>query len=69
MFQEVNLHKVDKVYAGKERSLKRVSGEVSRKITTSHLCAQHGEKRETHVVERTTLPWCVVLSHRNGGYP
>ena len=40
MSQEAEVHKVDKAKPGFERSLKRVGGEVSRKVTTCKFCGK-----------------------------
>ena len=50
MSQEVNVHKVDKVKSGEERSLKRVGGEVGRKITTCKFCGK------SHVMNKFMCP-------------
>lgn len=40
MSQEAEVHKVDKAKPGFDRSLKRVGGEVSRKVTTCKFCGK-----------------------------
>ena len=50
MSQEVNAHKVDKVKSGEELSLKRVGGEVGRKVTTCKFCGK------SHVMNKFMCP-------------